>query len=205
LWHVDSGMWNDRRSISKPGFWNDLDALQLGGKGQAGGGMTLTWTEYRSQFSLYCILASPLIFSADIIQFYRTENTLGEDMQDILMNKEMIAINQDPLGLEGLRVSPPNVTGGEAWARQLKDGKIAVALFNRGNTTIDVEVTFSQLLVVGLQPREEHWYEARDVWAGKYLGIKVGAVSMRVAPHETAVVTLSPRNGRGDAVEEIVA
>ena len=132
-------MWNGRRSISGPGFWNDLDNLMLGGKVQSGGGMALTWNEYRSQFSLWCILASPLIFSADIIQHYSSANVLTKEMRDIMMNREMTAINQDPLGKEGWRVSPPNPTGGEAWARALKDGNIAVALLNRRNTTITVE------------------------------------------------------------------
>ena len=101
--------------------------------------MALTWNEYHSQFSLWCILASPLIFSADIIQHYSSANVLTKEMRDIMMNREMTAINQDPLGKEGWRVSPPNPTGGEAWARALKDGNIAVALLNRRNTTITVE------------------------------------------------------------------
>ena len=52
-----------------------------------------------------------------------------------------VAINQDALGKEGLRVSKPNVTGGEAWARELSGGAVAVALLNRGASSAAVSVT----------------------------------------------------------------
>jgi hypothetical protein len=56
--------------------------------------MNQDWSEYRSQFSLFCILASPLIFSADMIQGTKFNGTLLPEMRQILMNPEMIAVDQ---------------------------------------------------------------------------------------------------------------
>lgn len=92
LYHIDDAARTRVWEIAEPGYFNDMDALMIGKKGQSG--MNQDWSEYRSQFSLFCILASPLIFSADMIQGTKFNGTLLPEMRQILMNPEMIAVDQ---------------------------------------------------------------------------------------------------------------
>jgi len=103
-------------SFAGPGHWNDPDMLEVGN-----GGMTTT--EYRAHFSLWAMLAAPLIAGNDL-------RNMTPEIRDILTNKEVIAVDQDPLGRQGRRVWK----GGdlEVWGKQLQDGGRAVALLNRG-------------------------------------------------------------------------
>jgi alpha-galactosidase len=103
-------------SYAGPGHWNDLDMLELGN-----GGMTAT--EYRSHFSMWCLLAAPLMSGNDI-------RSMSDETHDILTNKEVIAVDQDPLGRQGRRVKRTGST--EVWAKEMSDGSRAVALLNRG-------------------------------------------------------------------------
>jgi alpha-galactosidase len=85
------------------------------------GGMTEV--EYRSHFSLWAILAAPLIAGNDL-------RTMRPEIHDILTNKEVIAVDQDTLGRQGERVAKNGDL--EVWAKQLKDGSRAVVLSQRG-------------------------------------------------------------------------
>ena len=104
------------QSYAGPGHWNDPDMLEVGNGG-------MTDTEYRSHFSLWAILAAPLIAGNDL-------RNMRPEIHDILTNKEVIAVDQDALGHEGERVA--NNGDFEVWAKQLKDGSRAVVLLNGG-------------------------------------------------------------------------
>ena len=106
-----------------PGHWNDPDMLEVGN-----GGMTST--EDEAHFSLWAILAAPLIASNDISQ-------MSADTKRILTNKEVIAVDQDPLGKEGERVRKDGAL--EVWSKQLVDGGRAVVLLNRSESTQNVK------------------------------------------------------------------
>jgi len=99
-----------------PGHWNDPDMLEVGN-----GGMSTV--EYRAHFSLWCILSAPLMAGNDI-------RSMSPDIAAILMNKELIAVDQDSLGMQGRRVKRTGEL--DIWAKQLADGSRAVALLNRG-------------------------------------------------------------------------
>src|SRR5437899_3306383 len=116
-------------SYAGPGHWNDPDMLEVGN-----GGMTTT--EYRSHFSLWCILAAPLIAGNDI-------RSMSPEIAEILKNKEVIAVDQDPLGMQGRRVRREGEL--EVWSRQLADGSRAVVLLNRGTTESKISVTWSDI------------------------------------------------------------
>jgi alpha-galactosidase len=103
-------------SYAGPGHWNDPDMLEVGNGG-------MTDTEYRSHFSLWCILAAPLMAGNDI-------RSMKPETRDILINKEAIAIDQDSMGIQGRRVHKDGDL--EVWSKQLADGGRAVALLNRG-------------------------------------------------------------------------
>src|SRR6185503_16879271 len=107
-----------------PGHWNDPDMLEVGN-----GGMTST--EYRSHFSLWCILAAPLIAGNDVRQ-------MTPEIKMILTNKELIAVNQDTLAKQGARVRKDGES--EVWSKELKNGSRAVVLFNRGPAPAEITV-----------------------------------------------------------------
>ena len=98
-----------------PGHWNDPDMLEIGN-----GNMSME--EYRVHMSLWSILAAPLIAGNDV-------RSMPADVAAILMNKEVVAVDQDSLGKEGVRVAKNGDL--EVWARQVAGGAMAVGLFNR--------------------------------------------------------------------------
>ncbi len=144
-----------------PGHWNDPDILEVGN-----GGMTPN--EERTHFSLWAILAAPLIAGNDLTQ-------MSAVTKSILMNKEVIAIDQDPLGKQGDRA---HATGPlEVWTKPLQGGSMAVGLFNRTSEAASMTL---ELASIGWQGQAT----VRDVWNHADLGI--------VNDHSTVIV---PRHG----------
>jgi alpha-galactosidase len=161
----------DLYSYAGPGHWNDPDMLEVGN-----GGMTTT--EYRAHFSLWALLAAPLIAGNDL-------RSTTPEIHDILTNKEVIAIDQDPLGREGRRVGKNGDL--EVWAKQLKDGDRAVILLNRGSAEREITVNWEQI------GYPSHLSAAvRDLWAHKDLGKFTGKFSAAVASQGVVMVTVRP-------------
>jgi alpha-galactosidase len=159
------------QSYAGPGHWNDPDMLEVGNGG-------MTDTEYRSHFSLWALLAAPLIAGNDL-QHMRPE------IHDILTNKEVIAVNQDALGREGERV----VKNGdlEVWSKQLKDGSRAVILLNRGASEQQITANWED---IGYPSSVSA--SVRDLWQHKDLGKFTGKFSATVASHGVVMVTVKP-------------
>jgi alpha-galactosidase len=112
-----------------PGHWNDPDMLEVGnGK--------MKYNEYLTHMSLWAILAAPLLAGNDLSQ-------MSAETKSILMNKDVIAIDQDPLGKQGDRVSAEGPF--EVWSKPLKDGSIAVGLFNRGHDAEQMSLPLAKL------------------------------------------------------------
>ena len=138
----------------------------------------MTTTEYRSHFSLWCLLASPLMAGNDL-------RSMSPEIKEILTNREVIAIDQDPLGMQGRRVKRDGDR--EVWSKQLADGGRAVVLFNRGakETQISVswtDIGYPQTLAANV----------RDLWAHKDLGQLTGSFSATVPSHGVVMVTIKP-------------
>src|SRR6202045_1688384 len=158
-------------SYAGPGHWNDPDMLEVGNGG-------MTDVEYRSHFSLWAILAAPLIAGNDL-------RNMRPEIPDILTNKEVIAVDQDAMGLQGERV----VKGGdsEVWAKQMKDGSRAAILFNRGSADHDISVNWEDF------GYPNHLDAAvRDLWQKKDLGRFTGKFSALVVSHGVVMVTVKP-------------
>ena len=154
-----------------PGHWNDPDMLEVGN-----GGMTTT--EYRSHFSLWAMMAAPLIAGNDIAH-------MDEATRSILLNKEVIAVDQDKLGVQGRRVSK---TGDqEVWVKPLSGGARAVLLFNRGKDPVDFGVTWDQL---GIPPKQRA--KLRDLWAHRDVGRRSGFFTATVEPHGVVMLKVQP-------------
>lgn len=160
-------------AYAAPGHWNDPDMLEVGN-----GGMTTT--EYRSHFSLWAMMASPLIAGNDVAN-------MSADTRAILLNKDVIAVDQDKLGRQGRRIAKDG--NGEVWVRTLADGKRAALLFNRGETPVKVTVNWAQL-----DYPAGHSLRLRDLWAHRDLGAMKGSFSAQVQPHDVVMVTLTPES-----------
>jgi alpha-galactosidase len=158
-------------SYAGPGHWNDPDMLEVGNGG-------MTDVEYRSHFSLWAILAAPLIAGNDL-------RSMRPEIHDILTNKEVIAVDQDAMGLQGERVAKGGDS--EVWAKQLKDGSRAAVLLNRGSGEQEISVRWEDLGYPGSTSAS-----VRDLWLHKDLGKLTGKFSATVPSHGVVMVTLKP-------------
>jgi alpha-galactosidase len=165
---------NGLESYAGPGHWNDPDMLEVGNGG-------LNDTEARAHFSLWCILAAPLMAGNDI-------RSMSAATREILTNKDLIAVNQDPLGIQGRRVRRDGNL--EVWSKQLGDGGRAVALLNRSDAPSQITVSWTD---IGYP--QSLSISARDLWAGKDLGAMKGSYSATVPSHGAGVVRLMPTAG----------
>jgi alpha-galactosidase len=158
-------------SYAGPGHWNDPDMLEVGN-----GGMTTA--EYRAHFSLWAILAAPLIAGNDL-------RDMKPEIHEILTHKEVIAVDQDPAGIEGRRVRKAGDL--EVWSKTMQDGSRAVVLLNRGTTDSEISVSWEDL---GYPAHLSA--KVRDLWQAKDLGEHKGTFSATVAPHSVVMVTVRP-------------
>ena len=161
-----------------PGSWNDMDMLMVGMYGKKGPSSAFnsngcTDIEYQTQMSMWCMMAAPLTASNDI-------RNMNEATKRILLNKEMIALNQDALGKQ----AQPKIKN-DIWyvfVKQLSDGESAVSILNLSNTTQNYELNFQE---IGLPDK----YEVRDLWEHKLIG-KAKKWKGEIMSHETKVFRL---------------
>ena len=152
--------------IAKPGHWNDPDMLEVGNNG-------LSYEEQRSQMTMWSIMAAPIMISSDV-------RKMSNETKELYLNKDMIAINQDSLGVQGHRISDKN--GKQVWTKPLQNGDLAVALLNNNTSTQTVECDFKDIGVEGE-------VEVRDAWKKKDLG-PVSHVSIELPAHGSALLRL---------------
>ncbi|MGW2474364.1 NPCBM/NEW2 domain-containing protein [Streptomyces sp. NPDC001665] len=179
LWRTTGDIndsWGSMLSIMKqnlplaaaagPGHWNDPDMLEVGNGG-------MTDTEYRTHFSMWSVMAAPLLIGSDL-------RTASPETFDILSNEEVIAVDQDPLGRQGEVLS----SEGGRWvvAKEMKDGSRAVALFNETDSAQRISTTAT---AVGL-PRASG-YTVRDLWDHTTRNT-AGGLSATVPPHGTVLL-----------------
>ncbi len=151
---------SDLAKYAGPGHWNDPDMLEIGN-----GGMTND--EYRLHFSLWSMIAAPLIAGNDL----RIDNP---EIKAILLNKEVIAVDQDPLGKGGARVAQDG--GIEVWAKPLASGDYAVAIFNRGAAEAKGTAAWKDFGWSGK-------HAVRDLWAHADRGEATDSFSATVPSH----------------------
>jgi len=159
------------QSYAGPGHWNDPDMLEVGN-----GGMTTD--EYRAHFSLWAILAAPLLAGNDL-------RDMKPEIRDILTNKEVIAVNQDPLGRQGRWVRKDGDL--EVWAKQMRDGSRSVVLLNRDVSEKEITVSWED---IGYPSHLSA--SVRDLWRAKDLGQRKEKFSASVAPHSVVMVHVAP-------------
>jgi alpha-galactosidase len=168
---------NELTQYSGPGHWNDYDMLIVGLDGESKQlvGTGASDIEYRTHFSLWSIMNSPLLIGANI-------NKLDEFDVETLTNKEIIELNQDPLGHPAtLQWNNQNNTL-QIYAKQMKDESLALLLLNRGSETASLTVDMRRDLTVPWDV-----YRMRDLWRHKDLGPYDIPYTTEVRSHEAKV------------------
>jgi alpha-galactosidase len=153
-----------------PDGWNDLDMMEVGSEG-------LSVTESKSHFSLWCMVASPLMAGNDL-------RSMSPEIAAILTNPEAISINQDPMGVPGWRYS---IMPGkyETWIRPLQDGDWALCILNTSEGSEAVEVNWERLA--------RHFsgkFNIRDVWTGENLGQNDRNLKKQLPSHDVWMLHL---------------
>ena len=167
--HIGFDLQEGLDQYSGPGHWNDPDMLEVGNGG-------MTETEDRTHMSLWSLLAAPLLAGNDL-------RSVPSETLKILTNKDVIAIDQDPLGKQATRVAKNGDL--EVWARPLADGGEAVGLFNRGPAAAKVTASKADLKVNGD-------FTVRDLWAAADRGKFSDDFSANVPSHGVVLIRLVP-------------
>ena len=151
-----------------PGHWNDPDMLEIG-NGQ------MTDDEYRTHMSLWALTAAPLLAGNDI-------RNMTPATKEILLNREVIAVDQDVLGKQA---SPVKAGELDTWIKPLADGSVAVGVVNMGMTETTARVTLSEL---GLGTEVK---SARDLWKHTEVVFQDGAYTQKLPSHATLMLRVS--------------
>lgn len=152
-----------------PGHWNDPDMLEIGNG-------HMTEDEYKTHMSLWSLLAAPLLAGNDI-------RNMTQETKDILLNREVIAIDQDALGKQATRIAQEGDT--ETWLKPLADGGAAVGVINLGQRATKVTVQAADLKLAGAPAK------ARNLWTHQDVAFTNGAYSAEVAPHGILLLRVS--------------
>ena len=193
MWRVSGDFWDNWQSLDSafnlayawrgvggPGHWPDSDMIPLGHIGirSVDGDRQTRFThdEQVTLMSLWCILPSPLMLGMNLPD--NDEWTLS-----LLTNDEALAIDQDALGKAARRVTKAGTT--EVWVKDLKDGSLAIGLFNRGPAAADVNVAWSDAGLSGQQ-------SIRDIWSHQDLGAFNNQYSRSVPSHGAVLLRLQP-------------
>ena len=144
-----------------PGGWNDPDMLEVG----VG---SLTMEENRTHFSLWCMMAAPLILGNDIRQFINADGSVQMDNKvlEILKNKELIAIDQDKRGLQAKRIYSNALQ--DILVKPLENRELALCFLNKSNSTKQMSMNLAKLhneVYVDLPITKA--YEVTDLWENK--------------------------------------
>jgi alpha-galactosidase len=170
--YLMTGVETDARlaRYARPGAWNDPDILPVGAPG-------LRPTEMRSAISLFSMLAAPLLAGNDV-------RSMSATTRSILSNPEVVAIDQDPGGVQGRRVSASH--GREVWVRPLANGDRAVVLFNSRSRQTTIGADLSRL-----DRRRASGYQLLDVWSGARHTV-ARTIWARIARHGVAMFRVAP-------------
>ncbi len=173
-------MRKDIRKYSGPDHWNDFDMMEVGNE--------MNSIDDKTHFTLWCMLASPLFTGNDYRKM--TKETL-----DILTNKNLIAVNQDKLGIQGFKYSV--IDGVEVWVKPLSDNNWAVTFLNRSevekNINFDWKTTNIKDVDFGYEANFiTTTYKLTDLWKNKEAGTTKKAFTGKLGAHEVFTFRLVP-------------
>ena len=173
-------MQKDIRQFAGPGHWNDPDMLEVGNEG-------LTVSEARAHFSLWCMLAAPLIAGNDL-------RDVKKEILDILTNKEIIALDQDSLGIQCFKFID-NVDW-QIYLKPLSKGDFAACFLNRGEKVMKIDFNWKAYYINDGDNNvsydcNKNTYKIRDLWAKKDIGNTNENFKTDLQPHDVIVLRLS--------------
>jgi alpha-galactosidase len=174
-------MQNGLREYAGPGHWNDPDMMEVGvGR--------LTPTENRAHFSMWCMLAAPLITGTDL-------RNMAKETLDVLTNADAIAVNQDALGIQGLRYEVKDSL--ETWLKPLSNGQWALCFLNRSKDAKAINFDFAKTIVEDTFAKRtldatKQEYKLKDVWTKKEVGTTKKALVAQVPSHDVLMLVLAP-------------
>ncbi len=164
--------FNGLGQFAGPGHWNDPDMLQVGNLKKD--------IENRAHFSLWCILAAPLMAGNDLRE-------MSEETRKVLTSPEVIKVNQDPRGIQGYKVYDSG--DHEVYNKPLNDGTTAVLLLNKGREIGDITVMWERIGLAGRQ-------KVRDLWAREDLGYHADSYTAKNLPRHGHVLIKVGSGGR---------
>ncbi len=183
-WHANGvmtivAMQDTLRKYAGPNHWNDPDMLEVGN------GMTVS--EDRTHFSIWCMMAAPLIAGNDI-------RKMSKETRDILTYREVIAIDQDPLGVQGFKYADKDSL--QVWFKPLENGDWAVCFLNRSSESKKVQFDWkAETVTDDVSKTSLHanaiTYKIFDLWARKEAGTTAKDLSASVPPHDVMLLKLS--------------
>ncbi|KAG6556475.1 hypothetical protein Mapa_002420 [Marchantia paleacea] len=173
----ENDKWAD---FAGPGGWNDPDMLEVGN-----GGMTMD--ECRSHFSVWALMKAPLLIGCDV-------RNMSAEVLEILSNKEVIDVNQDPLGVQGRRVlrSPAWWLGNnvQVWSGPLSGHRTVLLLWNRSRKAFNIKASWSDIGLKSGTP-----VTVRDLWKHEtWDGNSVDEIEVRVQGHTSQMFILTPQS-----------
>ncbi|HVO73008.1 MAG TPA: glycoside hydrolase family 27 protein [Ignavibacteriaceae bacterium] len=187
---VDHGTWKSwgimyvldmqdgLRIYAGPGHWNDPDMMEVGNG--------MSFSEDRAHFSMWCMLAAPLIAGNDI-------RSLSPETKSILTNKEVIAVDQDSLGIQGFKYSSEDSV--EAWFKPLRNDEWAACFLNRSLKTKQVSFNWSKEIVIDtLSERridaDKDNFKIRNLWTKREMGTTQKILNAEVPSHDVLMIKL---------------
>lgn len=178
-WDAMIAILDQEKDLAKyagPGYWNDPDMLEVGN-----GGMTIE--EYKTHFSLWCMLAAPLLAGNDL-------GNMSPETAQILTNKELIILDQDTLGKQGFCYRDNGDY--EIWIKKLAKSEKAAFLLNRSDEEKTVQVDFNVLLKANdnywsSEPYKLEDYYVRDLWEHKEVKLDKTTLDIKIPPHSIKV------------------
>jgi len=190
--YLDHGTWKQSgvmpivdlqkglRKYAGPGHWNDPDMLEVGNG--------MTESEDRAHFSIWCMLAAPLIAGNDL-------RKMSAATKEILTNKEAIAIDQDKAGMEGFKYK--DVDSLEVWVKPLENNAWAVCFLNRSHMPMNINFNWKDEIINDTLfnktfNSKEHNYSIRNLWTKKDDGNTQKPLKAKLASHDVIMLKLNP-------------
>lgn len=183
-WHANGvmtivDMQDTLRKYAGPNHWNDPDMLEVGNG--------LTEVENRTHFSLWAMMAAPLMAGNDL-------RKMSEQTKKVLTNKEVIAVDQDPLGIQGFKYRVQDSV--QTWFRPLSNNNWAVAFVNRSSTPKAISFNWSEEnindeLSNTYLNTTATTYKVQDLWTKKQIGDTKKALKSVLPPHDILMLRLT--------------
>lgn len=158
---------------SGPDHWNDPDMLEVGNSG-------LTLSESRAHFSLWCMLAAPLMAGNDL-------RSMSSEVKEILTNRDAIALDQDILGKSAVKIQDDGDF--EIWVKPLSNNELAICFFNRSKISYNLNYNIKDMLKK--QYSNSNSYLVRDIWKHKNIGSSNQNIVATIPSHDVLLVKLS--------------